>query len=124
MKVRRSLILALALAVLLVMPLAAKAQPAGKVWRIGYLSPLAASADSIHRQAFSQGLRELGYVEGQNLAVERIDLNGPINDYGDAMKELIRRRVHVIIARWDTSRASRGPGAMSQASISNKSNSG
>ena len=98
MKVRRSLILALALAVLLVMPLAAKAQPAGKVWRIGYLSPLAASADSIHRQAFSQGLRELGYVEGQNVTIESRYADGKFDRLLDLAAELVRLKVDLIVA--------------------------
>ena len=98
MKVRRSLILALALAVLLVMPLAAEAQPAGKVWRIGYLSPLAASADSIHRQAFSQGLRELGYVEGQNVTIESRYADGKFDRLLDLAAELVRLKVDLIVA--------------------------
>ena len=51
-------------------PLAAKAQPTGKVNRIGYLSPLAAAAAAPYLEAFRQGLRELGYVEGQNFTIE------------------------------------------------------
>jgi len=97
-KVRRSLILALALAVLLVMPLAAEAQPAGKVWRIGYLSPLTASADSIHRQAFSQGLRELGYVEGQNVTIESRYADGKFDRLLDLAAELVRLKVDLIVA--------------------------
>jgi len=97
-KVRRSLILALARGVLLVMPLAAEAQPAGKVWRIGYLSPLAASADSIHRQAFSQGLRELGYVEGQNVTIESRYADGKFDRLLDLAAELVRLKVDLIVA--------------------------
>jgi putative ABC transport system substrate-binding protein len=41
-----------------------------KVARIGYLSPLSASVDSVHSEALRQGLRDLGYVEGQNVAIE------------------------------------------------------
>ena len=53
----------------LAMPLAAKAQPAGKVTGSGSCEPArAANADMTN--AFSQGLRELGYVEGQNVAIE------------------------------------------------------
>ena len=51
---------------MLAVPLAAAAQPAGKVWRIGYL--VAGSAGI--SEAFRQGLRDLGYVEGQNIALE------------------------------------------------------
>jgi putative tryptophan/tyrosine transport system substrate-binding protein len=45
-----------------------------------------------------QGLRELGYVEGQNLAVEYINLNGRIDGSGEAMQELVRRKVDVIVS--------------------------
>jgi putative ABC transport system substrate-binding protein len=51
-------------------PLAAEAQQAGKVYRIGYLSaPTRASVEN-GLQAFLRALRELGWVEGQNLIIE------------------------------------------------------
>jgi len=53
-----------------VAPLGAEGQPAGKVARIGYLSPASAAADALHMEAFRQGLRALGYVEGQNVLIE------------------------------------------------------
>jgi putative ABC transport system substrate-binding protein len=48
--------------------------------------------------AFEQRLKELGYAEGENLAVEFIDLNGPINNESEAMKELIHRKADILIA--------------------------
>ena len=48
--------------------------------------------------AFDHRLRELGYVEGQSLAVEFIHLDGQIEGMAEGMKELVRRKVHVIIA--------------------------
>jgi putative tryptophan/tyrosine transport system substrate-binding protein len=48
--------------------------------------------------AFDQRLREFGYIEGQNLAIEFILLNGQVERYGEAMNELVRRKVDVIIA--------------------------
>jgi putative ABC transport system substrate-binding protein len=56
--------------VLFIAPLAANAQPSSKVYRIGWLSegsPPCGPIPSI--KAFQQGLRDLGYVEGQNLAI-------------------------------------------------------
>ena len=61
------LIVLLALAVLVV-PLAAEAQEAGKVARIGMLR-LGSPPDPL-LEAFKQGLRELGYVEGRNIGIE------------------------------------------------------
>ena len=48
--------------------------------------------------AFEQRLKELGYTEGENLAVEFIDLNGPISNESEAMKELVRRKVDILMA--------------------------
>jgi ABC-type uncharacterized transport system substrate-binding protein len=55
---------------LLAAPLAVQAQQAGKVYRIGFLSGSSAVAKKSFVEQFRQGLRELGYVEGQNIIVE------------------------------------------------------
>ena len=55
---------------LLVAPLAGGAQPPGKVPRIGYLSGSSRSSMAPRTEAFRQGLRELGYVEGKNIVIE------------------------------------------------------
>ena len=47
---------------------------------------------------FDQRMHELGYVEGENLTVEFLDLNGRIEGFDEGMKELIRRKVDIIIA--------------------------
>jgi len=62
------LVATLALAIL-VAPLAANAQPPGKVFRVGVLLPASLGPSSVFR-VFKQRLQELGYVEGQNLALE------------------------------------------------------
>jgi len=49
-------------------PLAAEAQQAGKVYRIGYISP--GPGPGVLTETFRQGLRDLGYIEGQNLVIE------------------------------------------------------
>ena len=66
-KKRHTLIALLALGVT---PFAARAQAPGKVWRVGFLgsSVRPVSIDSDRIGAFTRGLRELGYVEGKNLA--------------------------------------------------------
>jgi putative ABC transport system substrate-binding protein len=83
---------------LLAGPVAANAQQAGKVARIGYLSPLTASVDSPHSQAFRQGLRVLGYVEGQNLVIENRYADGRFGRLPDLALELVRLKVDVIVA--------------------------
>jgi putative tryptophan/tyrosine transport system substrate-binding protein len=56
---------------LLVAPLLAMAQPTRKVPTIGFLHHSSAT-DSVRQfEAFQQGLRELGYIEGQNIAIEQ-----------------------------------------------------
>ena len=57
-------------AVLLATPLVARAQQAGRVYRIGFLSGSPAVTGKAGVEQFRQGLRELGYVEGQNILIE------------------------------------------------------
>src|SRR5262249_29896118 len=51
-------------------PLAIEAQESGKIYRIGYLSSGTATANAGLRQAFEDGLRDHGWIEGKNIAVE------------------------------------------------------
>ena len=78
-------------------PLVAAAQLAGKVYRIGFLwdSP-AVFAEAI--EAFRQGLRELGYVEGQNLIIEYRWAEGKPERMRELAEELVRLKVDVIMA--------------------------
>ena len=55
---------------LLAAPLTAEGQPPAKVWRIGYLYPGWFALHTRPREAFVQGLRELGWVEGHNITIE------------------------------------------------------
>lgn len=72
------------------------AQAPRKLMRVGIatLQPRTGQAWT----AFEQRLKELGYTEGETLDVEFIDLNGPISNEGEAMKELVRRKADVLIA--------------------------
>jgi len=85
--------------VLLAMPLAAEAQPAGKVYRIGLLgtSPPGTPGWRLW-EAFLQGLRELGYVEGQNLRIEGRYSEGRDERLPDLAADLVRLGVDVIVA--------------------------
>ena len=89
------LVATLALAVL-VAPLAANAQPSGKVFRVGVLLP-ASPRLPIH-QAFTQRLQALGYAEGQNLTLELRAAEGQFDRLPGFAVELVRLRVDVIVA--------------------------
>jgi putative ABC transport system substrate-binding protein len=56
--------------ILLAAPLNVEAQQAGKVARVAYLSTTSPSTARISVEAFRQGLRELGYAEGRDIAIE------------------------------------------------------
>jgi ABC-type uncharacterized transport system substrate-binding protein len=89
--------LATSLAGVLAAPLAGAAQPA-TVARIGYLSPRSASADSPHIEAFRQGLRDLGYVDGQHAVIEARYADGRSERLSALAVELVRLNVDVIVA--------------------------
>jgi ABC transporter substrate binding protein len=72
----------------------AEAQQPKKVPRIGYL----AGAGSAPSQAFLQGLRDLGYVEGQNIAFEYRTAGFNAERYPDLAAELVRLKVDIIVA--------------------------
>ena len=79
----------------LVVPLAANAQEAGKVARIGML---ASSPSDPFVEAFKQGLRELGYVEGRNIIVEYRWTEGRTERLPGLAADLVRLKVEVIVA--------------------------
>jgi len=60
--------------------LAAEAQPAGKVYRIGMLERTSPGTNAANLEAFRRGLRELGYVEGKNLVIEYRSPTAETND--------------------------------------------
>jgi putative ABC transport system substrate-binding protein len=73
----------------------ARAQQAAKVWRIGVLA--SAPRDSLLIEAFRQGLRELGYVEGQNVRFEYRFAGGQNNLLAGFAADLVRARVDLIL---------------------------
>ena len=66
-----------------------QAQPAEKMYRIGYLSSLSASGGRLQLEAFRQGLRELGYVEGRTIVIESRWAEGSYESLPNLAKELI-----------------------------------
>ncbi len=77
-------------------PLAADAQPAEKVARIGVLR--GGSAPDPLVEAFLQGLRDLGYVEGRNVGIETRWADGRTDRLPDLAADLVRLKVDVIVA--------------------------
>jgi len=85
---------------LLAVPLAAEAQPAGKVYRIGLLgnTPLPESSpDAPGWGTLRQGMKELGYVEGKNIVFEYRWSEGKADRFPNLAAELARLRVDVIV---------------------------
>ena len=79
-----------------------EAQQTGKIPRIGYLSSLSASSDSSRNDAFRQGLKELGYVEEKNVAIEYEFAQGKLDRLPDLAGELVRLKVDVIVVGGST----------------------
>jgi putative ABC transport system substrate-binding protein len=75
----------------------AEAQQTGKVPRIGYLQAPPASAVATRTDAFRQGLRELGYVEGKTIVIESRFAEGKTDRVPDLVAELLRLKVDVIV---------------------------
>ena len=83
---------------LLAAPLAAEGQQAGKVWRIGYLSVVAVEADRSWVAAFRDGLRELGYREGENAVLELRHAGQRLDALPALAADLVRLQVDVVVA--------------------------
>ncbi len=96
---RRKLIIALGVGVLAA-PLDLFAQQQGKSWRVGFLSPRRRPV-SLHSdiyKAFSNGMRELGYVEGKNLVLEWRFAGDKVERLPGLAAELVQLKVDVIVA--------------------------
>lgn len=86
------------LALLLVLPATGDTQPARRVWRIGFLGDAArAERLAINFEPFRAGLRELGYVEGQNIAIEERWTDGRAERVPELAADLVRLKVDVIV---------------------------
>jgi len=81
----------------------AEAQQPTKVPRIGFLSAASSSAIAARVEAFSQGLRELGYVEGKNIFIEWRFAEGKSDRLPALAAELVRLKVDVIVSEAPTS---------------------
>ena len=77
---------------------AVEAQQPTKIARIGYLATTSLSAISARFEAFRQGLRELGYVEGKNIVIEVRYAEGKLDRLRELAAELVRLKVDIIIS--------------------------
>ena len=87
----------------LLVPLAAEMQQPKKVPRIGLLDGNFPSTDQARYEAFRQGLRDLGYVEGKNIVIESRYAEGKLDRLSELAVELVRLKVEVIVAGGPTS---------------------
>ena len=83
---------------LLTVVVIAEAQQPKKVSRLGFLSAVSPSTISARTEAFKQGLRELGYVEGTNIAIEWRYAEGKVHRLSELAAELVRLRVDIIVS--------------------------
>src|SRR5215472_15619143 len=100
----RTISVCLLIAALLLTVSIAEAQQAKKIYRIGYLSNADAATDSVRAEGFRLALRELGYIEGQNITIEYRYAEGRVDRESGLAAELVRLKVDVIVV------ATRDPG--------------
>src|SRR5215813_13124307 len=95
---KRAAVLSILVAVvLLALCFPAEAQQPKKVSRIGYLSPFDAATESARSEPYRLALRELGYIEGQNIAIEYRYAEGKNDRLPGLAAELVRLKVDVIV---------------------------
>lgn len=83
--------------ILLASPYTSPAQPAKKLPRIGYLSVSSVEGDKSWVAAFRQGLRELGYIEGETIAIEQRHAAQQSERLHELAAELVHLKVDVIV---------------------------
>jgi putative tryptophan/tyrosine transport system substrate-binding protein len=82
---------------LVVVGAVAQAQQPKKVFRIGYLSPGDPASESARAEQIHLALRELGYIEGQNIATEYRYAAGKVDRFAELAAELVRLKVDIIV---------------------------
>lgn len=75
-----------------------QAQPSKKIPRVGYLAAVSAAADAPRLEAFREGLRELGYVEGQNILIDYRHESRGFEPLPGLAAELIALKIDVLVA--------------------------
>src|SRR5262245_50580063 len=84
--------------VLLACAVIAEAQQAKKIWRLGYLSSGNPTSESARSERIRLVLRESGYLEGQNVAIEYRYAEGRQDKYPELAADLLRLKVDIILA--------------------------
>jgi putative tryptophan/tyrosine transport system substrate-binding protein len=92
----------LVVVVLLALGVIAEAQQAKKVPRIGYLSSLDPARESARAEAIRRALRELGYIEGQNIATEYRYAEGMLDRFSELAAEMVRLKIDIIVVAGGT----------------------
>jgi putative ABC transport system substrate-binding protein len=85
-------------ALLLALGVPVEAQQPKKIARVGYLAAVSAAADAPRLEAFRQGLRELGYIEGQNMIIEYRHEGGGFDRLPALAAELVGQKPDVLVA--------------------------
>jgi putative tryptophan/tyrosine transport system substrate-binding protein len=98
----RKIVICLLLAVFLLTVSSVQAQQPAKVPRIGYLTVASLSSNVARVEAFRQGLRELGYVEGKNIVIEWRSGDGKVERIPALAAELVRLKVDVVVTAGPT----------------------
>jgi len=91
-------------ALLFALNYSAQAQQTKKVPRIGYIMSADPATESTRTEAFRAALRELGYIEEQNIAIEYRYADGKLDRFSELAVELVRLKVDVIVAAGGDSR--------------------
>lgn len=85
-------------ALLLALGVPVEAQQPKKISRVGYLAAVSAAADAPRLEAFRQGLRDLGYIEGQNMIIEYRHAGGGFERLPELAAELVGQKPDVLVA--------------------------
>src|SRR5262245_8958309 len=83
----------------LAMPFTADAQQGQRVYRVGVLETISPALNATNFDAFRQGLRALGYIEGQNLVIEYRSADGDASRFPALATDLVRLQVDVLVTR-------------------------
>ena len=81
----------------LVLGFAVEAQQPTKVPRIGWLTGATLSSNALRTEAFRQGLRDLGYIEGKNIVIEYRSAEGKVDGLPALAAELVRLKIDIIV---------------------------